>query len=126
MSQLNREESTIAPSDVAGRIETILNDKNAKDVECIHVEDKTVLADYFVIATARSTTQIKSLADEIEYKLKNEFRLLPHHIEGADSRRWILLDYSDVIVHLFLEEERIYYNLEKLWAARREKQAPEE
>ncbi len=103
---------------LAERIEAILDQKNAKDIERISVEGKTVLADFFIVATANNQTHIKSLADEVEFKLKEEFDLLPHHVEGEDGRRWILLDYGDVIVNLFLSEERSFYNLEKLWSDR--------
>lgn len=101
---------------LANTIVAILDKKNAKDIEKITVEGKTVLADYFIVATAGNTTHIKSLADEIAYELKEQFSIMPNHIEGEDTRKWILLDYGDVVVNLFLNEERSFYSLEKLWA----------
>jgi ribosome-associated protein len=103
---------------LALRIAAILEEKNAKDIETITVEGKTVLADYFVIATGSNVTHLKTLADEILFKLKEEQDLTPHHTEGEASRRWILLDFGDVVVHLFMAEERDLYKLEKLWQAR--------
>ncbi|MGN1108305.1 MAG: ribosome silencing factor, partial [Oscillospiraceae bacterium] len=75
----------------------------------------TILANYFVIASASSTTQVKALADEVEYQL-GEKGVKPKSIEGYQSQNWIVLDYYDVIVHVFLEETRDFYQLERLWA----------
>lgn len=102
-------------------IKNILTDKKAIDVEDINIEGKTILADRFVIATGTSVTHIKSLADEIEYKMKNDHQTVPDHIEGYASGRWILMDYADVVVHIFHAEERSFYNLEKLWQSSRVK-----
>ena len=74
----------------------------------------TVIADYFVICSGESTTQVKAVAAFIEEELARK-RLKPLGIEGAAYSHWILLDYGDVIVHVFEKETRAYYNLEKLW-----------
>lgn len=100
---------------VAERIVSILENKNALNVELIEVSGKTSLADYFVIASGRSTTQVKALGAEVETKLKEELNLEARHTEGFQTRRWLLLDYIDIVVHIFLEEERQYYSLERLW-----------
>ena len=97
------------------KISEILLDKKANDVDLIKIENLTILADYFVLCTGTSTTHIKTLADEVIEKLKEE-GIECHHIEGYESSKWILLDYSSVIVHIFHEEERKYYNLERLWS----------
>ncbi len=102
-------------SDLAQKIKTILEDKKAKDIDVIDVSDKTILADFFVIATGTSTTHVKALADEVEYLLKEKDNRLVDHVEGFESSRWILLDYGDVVVHVFHSEERDFYSLEKLW-----------
>lgn len=102
-------------SDLAQKIKTILDDKKAKDIDVIDVSDKTILADYFVIATGTSTTHVKALADEVEYLLKEKDNRQVDHVEGFESSRWILLDYGDVVVHVFHSEERDFYSLEKLW-----------
>lgn len=87
-----------------------LENKKGLDIKIIKADDSNVLADYIVIATGTSTTHVKALADEVEIKLK-EVDVLPHHIEGSRYNSWILLDYGEVIVHVFSEESRRYYNL---------------
>ena len=109
-------------SDLAQKIRTILEDKKAKDIDVIDVSDKTILADYFVIATGTSTTHVKALADEVEYLLKEKDNRLVDHVEGFESSRWILLDFGDVVVHVFHSEERDFYSLEKLWRLSRSKE----
>lgn len=93
----------------------ILDKKKADKIDAIKVSDVTILADYFVIASATNSTHVKALADELEFQLK-ELGRLPERIEGYQSANWIVLDYGDVIVHVFYEETRSYYNLEKLWS----------
>lgn len=92
-----------------------LEEKKAVDVEVLKVTTKTTLADIFVVATGTSNTHIKTLADSVEEKLKEIHNLTPHHIEGLEARSWVLLDYGDLVVHLMLEEDRMFYNLESLW-----------
>lgn len=93
----------------------ILSDKKASNIVYIDVENKTSLCDYFIIAGGRSKTQVKSLAENLEEKLKKEYDLIPRRVEGIREGRWAVLDYSDVIVHLFGDEERDFYRLERLW-----------
>ena len=93
----------------------VLDGKKAQDICAIRVGDKTILADYFVIAAGSSSTQVKMLADEVEFQLAQQ-GVKPHHVEGYRSESWIILDYTDVIVHIFYEETRDFYNLERLWA----------
>lgn len=92
-----------------------LDSKKANKITALKVEDLTILANYFVIASASSTTQVRALADEVEYQL-GEKGVKPKHIEGYQSQSWIVLDYYDIIVHVFLEETRDFYQLEHLWA----------
>ena len=92
-----------------------LDSKKAKNITALKVDDLTILANYFVIASASSTTQVKALADEVEYQL-GEKGVKPKGIEGYQSKEWIVLDYYDIIVHVFLEETRDFYQLERLWA----------
>jgi len=100
------------------RIAEVLNDKKAIDVEIIPVAQKTIIADYFVIASGTSTTHVKALANEVAFVLKNDCQINPERIEGMSTARWVLLDYKDVIVHIFHPEERANYSLEKLWETR--------
>ena len=92
-----------------------MDSKKAKDIRVLKVEDLTVLTDYFVIGTGSSATQVKALADEVEYQL-GEAGVKPLRREGMDARNWILLDYGTVIVHVFYPETRDFYDLEHLWA----------
>jgi len=91
-----------------------LNDKKARDIRVIDIHSLTTIASYFVIASGTSSTHIQALADQVEEKLSKE-GLSPLHTEGYHSARWILMDYSDVVVHIFHEEDRDYYSLERLW-----------
>lgn len=92
-----------------------LDSKKANNIKVLKVEDLTILANYFIIASATSTTQVRALADAVEYKL-GEKGVKPKSIDGYQSQTWIVLDYYDVIVHVFLEETRDFYQLERLWA----------
>lgn len=103
------------PKELAVTIAKILEDKKALDIEVLDVNKATTLADYFVICTGTSTTQIKALAQEVEFKLKTEHDTSPHHVEGYISANWILLDYGSVVVHVFHKEMREFYALERLW-----------
>lgn len=93
----------------------VLDSKKAKDIRAIRIGDLTILGEYFVIATGTSSTQVKMLADEVDYQL-GEKGVQPHRVEGYHSENWIILDYTDVIVHIFHEDTREFYDLERLWA----------
>lgn len=86
----------------------------AGDVAVLDIGGISVICDYFVIASGRSTTQVKAIAEHIEKKLGKLGIPWPGR-EGYQEGRWILLDYGDVVVHVFLEAEREFYNLERLW-----------
>lgn len=90
-----------------------LDDKKALDIQVLKVRDLTIIADYFVIATGTSSIHVRALADEIEYQLGQK-GINPRNIEGRTTG-WILLDYHDIVVHVFLQPERERYALEKLW-----------
>ncbi|OPZ84840.1 MAG: Ribosomal silencing factor RsfS [Firmicutes bacterium ADurb.Bin419] len=100
---------------IAQKISEILTDKKAKDVKSIDIREVTIIADYFVICNGTSTTHIKALADEVEEKMK-EMNVELLRKEGYNSARWILLDFNSVVVHVFHEEDREFYNLERLWS----------
>lgn len=103
------------PLTLAKEIIRVLDTKNAKNIKLLHVEKNTVIADYFVICTGNSNTQIRAFAGELEYRLGLR-ELPPHNIEGFEEATWVVLDYSSVIVHIFNSETRNFYNLEKLWS----------
>lgn len=100
--------------ELAEAIADALDFKKGKDIKVLYVEDKTVLAEYFVICTGNSTTQVKALAGEVEYRLGLR-GVEPYNIEGRDNGTWLVLDYSNVIVHIFGREAREFYNLDKLY-----------
>lgn len=104
---------------LSNEIIEILKNKKAEDVELIPISDKTALADYFIVATGTSTTHIKALSDEVELLMKQTRNLAPDHIEGQSTGRWILIDYKDIVVHIFHPEERAHYSLDKLWMTKR-------
>jgi ribosome-associated protein len=93
----------------------ILGGKKAEDVAAIDIANISSLADYFLLCSGGSTTQVKSLAEELEFKL-SEQGVNPRRIEGAQSASWIILDYGEVVIHVFHRETRQFYNLERLWA----------
>lgn len=92
-----------------------LSDKKAYGIVYIDVESKTSLCDYFIICSGRSSTQVKSLAENLEEKMEKERNISPRRREGVREGRWAVLDYEDVIVHIFNDEERDFYHLERLW-----------
>lgn len=95
-------------------IANALENKKGIEIKIIEITKISELSDYMVIATGTSSTHVKALADEVEYQL-NEAGISVSHIEGYRSNSWILLDYVDVIVHIFSEDAREYYDLERLW-----------
>ncbi len=100
--------------DKVALITKTLSNKKADDIEVIEIGDLTILSDYFVIASATNTTHVRALADEVEYMVKQE-GVYPERIEGYQAGNWIVLDYGDVIVHLFYQQTREFYSLDKLW-----------
>lgn len=93
-----------------------LDNKKGMDVKLLEVGDQTVLADYFVLATGTSNTHVRALADEVEFKLKEELGVEPSHIEGASGNAWTLLDYGCVVINVFTSQAREFYKLERLWS----------
>ncbi|MDR0821155.1 MAG: ribosome silencing factor [Oscillospiraceae bacterium] len=91
-----------------------LDSKKAKDIKILRVKEVTSIANYFVLAAGTSSTQVKALADEVELKLEEQSEK-PQRTEGYSGANWIVLDYADVIIHIFHEETRTFYELEKLW-----------
>lgn len=91
-----------------------LDSKRAKDIQLLKVGDITVLADYFITCTATSTTQIRTLSDLCEEAAEKLDEPI-HHREGERESGWVLLDFSSVVVHIFLPEQRDFYKLERLW-----------
>lgn len=102
------------PEALAHAIFDVLDAKKAEDIKVLHVKDQTVITDYFVICSGRSSTQVKSLGGEVEFKI-GERGVDPLHYEGRDNNNWVVLDYGEVILHVFSRESREFYKLEKLY-----------
>lgn len=102
------------PKKIADKIVSILDIKKGGDIKLLEVHSRTVIADYFVICTANSTTQVKSLADELEYQM-TLCNTPPAHTDGMGRGEWTVLDFSSVIVHIFIKSAREFYKLDKLW-----------
>ncbi|MFV0353134.1 MAG: ribosome silencing factor [Oscillospiraceae bacterium] len=92
-----------------------LDDKKGIDIKVLKVEDLTVLADYFVIASGTSNTHVGALADEAEARL-DKLGIKPLRREGEKTRNWVLLDYGSTVIHVFYPEAREFYALDRLWA----------
>lgn len=90
------------------------DDKKAMNLVTLDIANISVVADYFVICSGRTETQVRAIAEEVEDRLE-ELEIRPRKIEGKSNGNWILLDYADFIVHVFRHQEREYYNLERLW-----------
>ena len=99
---------------LATRIAEVLDKKGATDIQILEVGHMTSITDYFVVCSGRNVQFVHTLADDLEDKLAEE-NVLPRRKEGKNGSRWIVLDYAEVIVHIFHPEERAHYNIERLW-----------
>ena len=92
----------------------VMEDKKGTEIKVIDISKVSVIADYFIIAGGSNARQIKALADNVEEKLA-ELQVFPKSIEGYQNANWVLMDYADVIIHIFNQEERLFYDLERIW-----------
>ncbi len=106
---------TIDSRELALQIAAAAEEKKAQDIVLLKVSEVSYLADYFVIVTGFSRTQLNAIAESIEERLEEKFNLHPVRVSGKREGNWIVQDYGDVIVHSFLPEEREYYDLEAFW-----------
>ncbi len=100
------------------RVQTVVNaalDKKALDLDVLEVDELTSIGDYFILCSATSQRQTQAIADNITEKMRQEEGLKPLLIEGTTPGRWVLIDFGDFIVHIFTEETRRFYGLERLW-----------
>ena len=102
------------PAELAEAIADVLDSKKARDIKVIKVDEQTVIADWFVICSGNTSTQVRALVDEVEYRI-GQRGVEPLRTEGRDNGRWGIIDYASVIVHVFDREARDFYNLEKLY-----------
>lgn len=91
-----------------------LEDKKAEDIRLIDIGEVSVLADFFIIASGNNRTQVQAMADEVEQRL-GRAGAAPRQIEGYQSANWVLLDFGDVIIHIFDAQNRLFYDLERIW-----------
>ena len=101
--------------ELATKIARLLDNKKAADIRVLRIKEISSLGDYFVLASAGNTTLAQSLADEVDFTLGRQ-GIEPRRVEGYASANWILMDYADVIVHIFYAETREFYSLERLWS----------
>ena len=107
-------------SDTAKVLDIIINcieDKKGKQITCLDLREiETSISDYFIICHGNSTTQVEAIARHIEKEVQEKLGLKPWHKEGINNLQWILMDYYDIVAHVFLQDTREFYNLEGLWA----------
>jgi ribosome-associated protein len=118
MTEHNKNEkgTNMTQQEILEIIVKALDSKRAEDIQVLRVHDLTILGDYFIIANGTSTTHTRTLADEVEYQL-SEKGIEPLHREGrGNGSNWVVLDYADIIVHVFCKDTREFYQLERLWA----------
>lgn len=92
-----------------------LDEKKGINISVIDISEISTIADYFIIAGGNNENQVKALANNVEEKLYKAEEITPKHIEGYDNANWILMDFGDIIIHIFNEEDRLFYDLERIW-----------
>jgi ribosome-associated protein len=105
----------MTPEEIAAAITEYASDRKALEIVQIDLREIVGYTDYLVICTGRTDRQTKAIHDAVHLGMKSEHGLLPRRVEGLSQARWILMDYLDVIVHVFTPETRAYYRLEQLW-----------
>ena len=108
MSEINSKDLTV-------EVCKALADKLGKDIVAMYVREKTDLCDYFVIASGSNAPQIRAMGERVEELVEKNLGLVPTRTEGVRDGRWAVIDYGDVIVHIFNDETRLFYHLERLW-----------
>jgi len=97
------------------RIVDLIMSKKGEDIILIDLRKVSSISDFFIITTGSSGVHVRAIADEVKIMLKKEDSIAPWHIEGYSAQKWILIDYVDIVVHIFDKDTRSYYSLEKLW-----------
>ena len=113
--QKQKKTSSIKISQHATRIAKLILEKKALDIKIIDVQKITTLTDFFIICTSESGPQTRAIADHISKQMKIE-GIKAWHIEGYENLDWVLLDYVNIVIHIFSKESRDYYDIERLWA----------
>ena len=113
--QKQKKNSSIKTHQYATRVAKLILEKKALDIKIIDVRKITTLTDFFIICTSESRPQTRAIADHISKQMKIE-GIKAWHIEGYENLDWVLLDYVNIVIHVFSKESRDYYNIERLWA----------
>ena len=100
--------------EIVKKICNIIEDKKGDDIKVIDISKVSSIADYFIIASANNINQVQAISDEIDFALGKE-GILPKAVEGNKNATWMLLDYNDIVVHIFLREDRAFYDLDRIW-----------
>lgn len=101
--------------EILKRIVNIIEDKKGEQIVVLDISEISSLADYFVISSANNINQLQAISDDLQELLEKE-GLKINKVEGAKNSSWVLLDFTDIVIHLFTKEDRIFYNLERIWA----------
>jgi iojap-like protein len=100
--------------EIVKKIYNIIEEKKGEDIKVIDIAKVSAIADYFIIASANNINQVQAISDEIDFILGKE-GIMPKAIEGNKNASWMLLDYNDIVVHIFLREDRAFYDLDRIW-----------
>ena len=100
--------------EMAKLVHEALEDKKGEDIQVIEIKEISIIADYFIIANGSNSSQVDALVDNVKEVLSKK-GYEPLRIEGVHSASWILMDYGDIVVHVFSKEDRLFYNLERIW-----------
>ena len=100
--------------EIVKKIYNIIEEKKGEDIKVIDIAKVSAIADYFIIASANNINQVQAISDEIDFILGKE-GIMPKAIEGNKNASWMLLDYNDIVVHIFLREGRAFYDLDRIW-----------
>lgn len=100
--------------EIVKKIYNIIDEKKGEDIKVIDISEVSTVADYFIIASGNNINQVQAISDEIDEVLGRE-GITPKAIEGHRNATWVLLDYRDIVVHIFLKEDRSFYDLERIW-----------
>ena len=106
--------TNVESKELTDNIVELIQSKKGYDIKILDLRELSAMSDYFIICSGSVNVQVKAIADEVDKKLRKE-GIKCYHKEGYNSLNWVLLDYFDVVVHIFKEESREFYNLEKLW-----------
>jgi ribosome-associated protein len=123
MSQLPKPQRTETEF-LVDRIVHYIQEKKGEEIVVLDLREVTDITDFFIISSGTSNTHLKAIADEIREKIKDEVNVIPWHVEGYEVQKWILIDFVDVVVHIFTPDTREYYSLERLWDDARKMKIP--